>query len=86
MLDQIFGENNFESEIVWKRTSAHNDPAKYGNIHDNIFFYSGSRGHTWNPQYTPYTKEYIAAEWTELPSGRFFKGEHARSAKQNGRV
>ncbi len=23
MLDQIFGENNFQSEIIWKRTSAH---------------------------------------------------------------
>jgi DNA modification methylase len=75
MLDQIFGENNFQSEIVWKRTSAHNDPAKYGNVHDTIFFF-GAKGRTWNPQYTPYTKEYIDAEWTELPSGRFFKGEN----------
>jgi hypothetical protein len=23
MLDQIFGENNFQNEIIWKRTSAH---------------------------------------------------------------
>ena len=30
MLDQIFGENNFQNEIVWRRTSAHNDPNKYG--------------------------------------------------------
>ncbi len=77
MLDQIFGENNFQNEIVWKRTSAHNDPRKYGNIHDTILFYSGSKkGYTWNPQYTPYTKEYIDSEWQELPSGQFFKGEN----------
>jgi DNA modification methylase len=77
MLDQIFGENNFQNEIVWKRTSAHNDPNKYGNVHDTIFFYTGSnKGYTWNPQYTAYTKEYIDAEWTQLPSGRFFKGEN----------
>jgi hypothetical protein len=25
MLDQIFGENNFVNEIIWKRTRAHND-------------------------------------------------------------
>ena len=25
MLDQIFGENNFQNEIVWKRSSAHSD-------------------------------------------------------------
>lgn len=76
MLDQIFGENNFQNEIVWKRTSAHNDPKRYGNIHDNIFFYSSSKEYVWNRQYTPYTKEYIDSEWQELPSGRFFKGEN----------
>src|ERR1035437_8375902 len=42
MLDDILGENNFQNEIVWKRTSAHNDPNKYGNVHDTIFFYTGS--------------------------------------------
>jgi DNA modification methylase len=77
MLDEIFGEENFQNEIVWKRTSAHNDPNKYGNIHDTIFFYTGAnKGYTWNPQYTPHTKEYIDAEWKQLPSGRFFKGEN----------
>jgi len=77
MLDQLFGENNFQNEIVWKRTAAHNDPRKYGNIHDTIFFYTGAKkGYTWNPQYTPYTKEYIDAEWSALPDGRMFKGEN----------
>jgi DNA modification methylase len=85
MLDQIWGENNFQSEIVWKRTSAHNDPDKYGNVHDNIFFYSGPKGHTWNPQYTSYTKDYIDAEWQELPSGRFFKGENMLDPRQKMR-
>jgi DNA modification methylase len=77
MLDRIFGENNFQNEIVWKRTSAHNDPHRYGNIHDTIFFYAQMReGFTWNPQYTAYTKEYVDAEWQELPSGKLFKGEN----------
>jgi len=36
---------------------------KYGNIHDTIFFYTSSKKeYTWNPQYTPYTKEYIDSE------------------------
>jgi DNA modification methylase len=77
MLDQIFTENCFQNEIVWKRNSAHNDPHKYGNIHDTIFFYTGEKkGYTWNPQYTSYTREYIDREWQQLPSGRFFKGEN----------
>ncbi len=30
MPDQIFGENNFQNEIVWKRTGAHSDSKRYG--------------------------------------------------------
>src|SRR5579864_7089403 len=59
MLDQIFGENNFQNEIVWKRTSAHNDPHKYGANHDTILFYTGSNEWTWNRQYTEYTRDYL---------------------------
>ena len=32
MLDQIFGENQFHNEIIWKRQSAHSD-AKQGSKH-----------------------------------------------------
>ncbi len=51
MLDQIFGENNFQNEIVWKRTTAHSDSKRYGMNVDNIFFYTGSKDYTWNPIY-----------------------------------
>lgn len=76
MLDQIFGENQFQNEIIWKRASAHNDPRKYGNIHDTLFFYTRGREYTWNPQYTPYSEDYLASEWRQLPSGRFYKAEN----------
>jgi DNA modification methylase len=46
MLDQIFGENNFQNEIVWKRADAHNDSKQgakhFGRVHDSIFFYTGN--------------------------------------------
>src|SRR5438093_12749481 len=42
MLDQIFGENQFINEIVWKRSDAHSDAKQgaqhYGRVHDSIFF------------------------------------------------
>jgi hypothetical protein len=40
MLDQIFGENNFQNEIVWKRTTAHADTHGFGHVHDILFRYS----------------------------------------------
>src|ERR1700693_3121106 len=59
MLDQIFGENYFQNEIVWKRTSAHGDTRGYGHITDSIFFYTASKDFTWNRQIRPYEQEYI---------------------------
>ena len=59
MLDQIFGENNFINEIVWKRQTSHND-AKQGSKHFGRFtmcFSSTAAGtdYTWDHQYVPLT-------------------------------
>lgn len=49
MLDQIFGENQFRSEIVWQRTSSHGNVGRtFGIINDSIFFYTASADYTWN--------------------------------------
>ena len=39
VMDDIFGEQNFRAEIVWKRHNAHNDKV-FGSIHETIFCYS----------------------------------------------
>jgi len=63
LLDEIFGENHFINEIIWKRTFSHSDVgqgAKHlGRLHDIIFLYSMDENYTLNTVYTPYSKEYI---------------------------
>lgn len=59
VLDEVFGPDNFRSEIAWKRTSSHNDPNKPGNIHDTLYFYTSSSDWTWNPQYQPLDQTYV---------------------------
>ena len=55
MLDEIFGENNFQSEIIWKRTTAKSLAFKgYPNNHDSIFYYSGGKDFTWNRPFLEY--------------------------------
>lgn len=68
MLDQIFGENNFQSEIVWKRTSAHSSAKRYGPVHDTIFFYTGGGTHTWNQQFQPFSETYLSEFYTHYDS------------------
>jgi DNA modification methylase len=60
LMEKIFGEANFRSDIIWRRTSSHNDPKNFGNITDHILYFAKSNKFTWNPQYVPFSKEYIA--------------------------
>ncbi len=60
MLDQILGENNFQNEIVWKRTHAHGNAGRsFGAITDSIFYYVGSSEYTWNPIFGNFEPGYI---------------------------
>ncbi len=58
-MDEVFGRSNYVSEIVWKRTSSHNDPKRHGNIHDCLFYYSKTDNRIWNQQYQPHDPEYL---------------------------
>ena len=60
LLDEVFGGQNYLSEITWKRTSAHSDPSKYGVNVDSILFYSKSDKWIWNQQYGVHSDEYKA--------------------------
>src|SRR4030043_1804389 len=60
MLDQIFGENMFQTEIVWRRTNAKGLAFRsFPNDHDSIFFYTKSNDYTFNRQYLPHNKDYV---------------------------
>ena len=63
LLDATFMPQNFRTEIIWKRSSAHSDAKQgrrqHGRLHDVIFFYTKSESKwTWNPIYTPYDEGY----------------------------
>jgi DNA modification methylase len=55
MLDQIFGENNFQCEIIWRRTTAKGLAFKgFPKNNDSIFYYGGGGAITFNRPYNPY--------------------------------
>lgn len=79
LLDTIFGLPNFRNDIVWKRTSAHNDGKQgrkgLGKVQDRILFYTKSEDFTWNPIYLPYSKEYLDDfyKYIEPETGRRYR-------------
>ncbi len=71
MLDQIVGENNFQNEIVWKRSTAHSDARQgskhYGRLHDVLLFYTGHpKKYTWVQQYTALDPEYMRSHYRQV--------------------
>ena len=59
VMDAVFGRSNFRNEIIWKRTSTHNDSSRFGRIHDTLLFYVKGKGTTWNTQYEAHDQNYI---------------------------
>ena len=63
MLDQVFGENSFVNEIVWKRQSAHSDAKQgskhLGRVHETILLYARGAEYFFNHLYRPYEPEYL---------------------------
>jgi len=53
MLDQIFGENRHQAEIIWKRTNARSTPQMWPRVHDTIFLYGKGRSVTFHPVQVP---------------------------------
>ncbi len=78
ILDTIFGAENYQNEITWKRSSAHSDTKQgrkaYGNICDVILYYTKSNDYVFNTQYADYDEEYIRTTYNNLdPDGRRWK-------------
>lgn len=74
LMDAVFGPENFLSEIIWKRTSAHSRAKRYGPVHDVILFFAKSKTYNWQPQYGSYDPDYIRTFFEQTdPDGRRWK-------------
>jgi DNA modification methylase len=89
LCDLIFGEKNFKSEIVWRRTTAHGN-AKQGSRKfeinfDTIFFYSKSENNIFNTIYEPFKQEQIDQQYNKIDEqGRRYRLVTPTAAKGGG--
>lgn len=80
ILDAIFGPENFQNEVIWKRTSSHNDAKKrMGDLTDILLYYSRSSIYTFNVQHAPYDEEYAEAfyRYQDKDGRRYTTGDTA---------
>jgi site-specific DNA-methyltransferase (adenine-specific) len=79
MLDQIFGENNFQTEIIWHRALAKGLAFKsLPNNHDTLFLYGGGGEIVFKRPYNPYDPENLDAKTAGKyshrdPDGRLYQ-------------
>ena len=81
VLDDIFGQDNFVNEIIWRRTGTHGTTRTYGVIHDTILFYSKTPDYFFEPPTTSLPDEYIESHYTQYDAdGRRYQLVSAHGA------
>jgi hypothetical protein len=88
-LDEVFGNDSFRNDIIWQRTSSHNDPKRFGNVHDTLLYYVKADGAIWNQQFDKPDADFFDAHDFETDAdGRHFRKRdltapaHGRSSGQ----
>ncbi|MEY3219965.1 MAG: hypothetical protein RIT27_1322 [Pseudomonadota bacterium] len=84
ILDKTFGENNFRSELIWKRTSSHNSAKRFPQIHDTLFFYSKTENYNFNMIKANYSEEYSHVFKFEDNFGKYKRADLTGSGIRNG--
>ena len=73
LMDEVFGEGNFQNEIVWQKirtTKAQSN--SFGNVHDVVFCYRVSDYGYFKNIHVPYSKEYIDSHYKPDENGRMY--------------
>ena len=85
MLDQIFGENNFINEIIWKRSANRSSMSKiFRRAHDTIFLYAAGHDYGFNMQYKELSGGSLENYRFEDAKGKFSLVPLMVSGKRNG--
>ena len=72
VMDAVFGEDNFKSEVVWYRGGSRGGLRTWGPNHSTLLFYTGLVRHRWNRVPMDYDPEYWMQYFTyEDERGRF---------------
>ena len=84
ILDEIFRYENFKSEIIWKRTTAHSDAKFYGINYDVILFYTKDEKAIFNTVYQPYDESYLARFRNKDKDGRLWMDDNLTAKGLSG--
>lgn len=81
LLDEVFGEENFVNEIIWKFTGGTDQTIGFQKKHNSIFLYRKTDPLTFNQQYEPFSKSTVQRFNKEDE-----KGKYKENKLSNGKI
>jgi adenine-specific DNA-methyltransferase len=83
ILDEVFGYDNIESQVIWQRVTGHMDTQSFGFNHDMLLHYGKSKTIIWNSQFAPYEESYLATHYrSQDEDGRRYELDQISAAGQ----
>ena len=80
VINELFGTSTPSAEICWKRVTAHGDSKRWGIVHDYIFWVMKSEQFIWNPQFEPYSQDYLDSKYSHTTKdGRRYRLDNITS-------
>ena len=88
LLDEVFGADNFQNEIVWFYPRGGDSDRQFNRKHDTILFYSKTRNWIFNYKslLIPYTKEQLERFDQEDEQGKFYWNVNPRGERVKTRL
>lgn len=81
LLDEIFGRDRCQGEIVWQNVTSHNDAKAWGMVHQYIYFYTKSPDFFFERQYHAYSDDFIKSKYSKVDEqGRRYRVDSDLSA------
>jgi DNA modification methylase len=64
LLDEVFGAENLQNEIIWQKTRVSKaQSTTFGNVHDTLWVFSVGEVDVFNPQYEDYDPDYVSSHY-----------------------
>jgi DNA modification methylase len=63
VLDEVFGKKSYVTELIWKRTTAHNTAKRFAFIHDAIYQFSKSEEFCFHKPLLAHDEEYESVKY-----------------------
>ncbi len=71
LMDGMFGKKGFRNEVIWKRTSSHNDAGRFGRTNDRLLFYGANINR--DAARVPLAATYVASKYRHKDNRGFYQ-------------